>query len=78
MVDLSPMAKIEHGVYGQLESSKKIFQIVQSLTIIAREVEEKHQDRLQELTKELLQIGKDLSDNAEQLGKDLGELISRR
>lgn len=78
MADLSPMTEIEQGVYGQLECSKKIFKIIQRLTEIARDVDQKHQDSLRESTEELLAVGKDVSENAVKIGKNLGDLIAKK
>lgn len=75
MDDLSPMAEIEQSVYTQLESSKKIFRVVQRLTAIASTLDVEHQGILYELTKELMHIGTEVSDNAEKLGKNLGYII---
>lgn len=72
------MTEIEQGVYGQLECSKKVFTIVQRLIEIARDVDQKHQDNLRDLTEELLAVGKDVSDNATKIGKNLGDLIAKR
>jgi hypothetical protein len=71
------MTAIEQGVYGQLECSKKVFQIVQQLTALAGDVDEKHRDTFRELTEALLIVGKDISDNAAKIGKSLGDIIAK-
>lgn len=51
---------------------------MQELTAVAREVDTVHQKVLQELTKDLLQTGREISDNAERVGKNLGRFILNR
>lgn len=71
-----PSFEIRQNVCSQFESSRKLFRIVQRLTVIAGDLDEQHQNKLQELANELIQTGTEVSDNAETIGKYLFNIIT--
>lgn len=60
-------SEIQQSVDANFESSRKLFCIVQKLAAIATELDPQDQDKLLDLANELMEAGKEVSDNAEKI-----------
>ena len=71
-----PITDVEKNIYGQLDTSRKIFDLIPKLTTIARHASSDDQLVLETVTKDLLTIGTKLSDEANELANNLSAYMS--
>lgn len=76
---MSPVTDVmQKNILGQLDISKKLFDIIPRLAKVAEEDDsQKRKARIQDIMQELLEIGEKLSDDANAAGMSLTTLVRR-